>query len=94
MPVVSKNEEVGGINLDPAMMDLQIKRDGKGVPLPLNQQPMSTMKINGFFPILINITPINVPMLLGVVRPDKNSEKVGFDFPKDPMKEEELSSVN
>ena len=57
--------DVGGINLDPALLDLQIKRDGKGIPLPLQQQPSGDMQIDGFLPIIIKVTPINVPLFLG-----------------------------
>lgn len=61
-----KTENVGGIDLNPALLDMQIKRDTNGVPLPLPQQPIQNMHINGFLPVIINITPINnLPMLLG-----------------------------
>ena len=57
----------GGIDLNPALLDLQIKRDGEGVPLPLPQQPIETMRIDGFLPVIINIVPItNLPLLLGL----------------------------
>ena len=58
--------QVGGINLNPALLDLQIKRDGNGIPLPINQQPIGNMKIEGFIPVIINVTPVNLPLLLGV----------------------------
>ena len=46
---------------------LQIKRDGNGVPLPLPMQPIRDMRIDGFLPVIINVTPItNLPMLLGL----------------------------
>lgn len=57
----------GGIDLNPALLDLQIRRDGNGVPLPLPQQPIENMHIEGFLPIIINVTPVtNLPMLLGL----------------------------
>ena len=57
---------VGGINLNPTLLNLQIKRDGKGIPLPTYQQPIGNMKIEGLLPVIINITPIaNLPLLLG-----------------------------
>ena len=63
-------KKYGGINLDPALLDLQIKRDGNGVPLPMNLQPFDEMNIKGFIPIIINITPINnLPVFLGMVVP-------------------------
>ncbi|VAX37660.1 hypothetical protein MNBD_UNCLBAC01-1656 [hydrothermal vent metagenome] len=60
---------LGGINLDPKLLDLQIKRDGNGVPLPIWDQPIEHMNIQGFVPVIINIQHIpfsQVPMLLGL----------------------------
>ena len=64
-----KLNKVGGINLDPALLDLQIKRDGNWVPLPIEQQPVDSFMIEGFVPVLIQITPVPIaqlPMLLGL----------------------------
>jgi len=59
-------EALGGIDLNPELLDLQIKRDGNNVPLPLPQQPIETMKIDGFMPVIINITPItDMPFIIG-----------------------------
>ena len=61
------DDDVGGIDLNPVMLDLQIKRDENGVPLPLPQQPIGDMKIDGFYPVIINVTPIpSLPALLGM----------------------------
>ena len=60
-------KDVGGIDLNPALLDLQIKRDANGVPLPLPMQPIERMNIEGFIPVIINITPVtNLPLLLGL----------------------------
>jgi hypothetical protein len=67
------NKEVGGIDLNPEFLDLKIKRDGAGIPLPLPQQSIEQMmQIEGFLPVIINVTPIqSLPMLLGMdVVPD------------------------
>ncbi len=57
---------IGGINFDSAMLNLQIKRDGAGVPLPLIEQDMDLgMRVQGFLPIIINATPVSLPQLLG-----------------------------
>jgi len=57
----------GGIDLNSAFLNLQIKRDGNGVPLPLPQQPIGNMNIEGFAPVIINITPMpNMPLILGL----------------------------
>ncbi|MCK5580821.1 MAG: HD domain-containing protein [Candidatus Omnitrophica bacterium] len=61
------NGDVGGIDLTAVRDQLQIKRDGNGVPLPLPQQPIHNMNIEGFLPVIINITPVpSIPMLLGI----------------------------
>ena len=62
----SETTPVGGINLNPKLLDMQIRRDGNGVPLPLPQQPIKDFHIEGFIPIIINVTPVsNLPFLLG-----------------------------
>jgi hypothetical protein len=62
----SAMQQVGGIDLNPKFLDLQIERDGKGIPLPMNMQKLDQMNIEGFMPIIINIAPVtNLPMLLG-----------------------------
>jgi len=54
----------GGIDLNPDMLDFQIKRDGKGVPLPVIQQPLDSFNIEGFIPVIIDIAPLtNIPRL-------------------------------
>ena len=67
----------GGIDLDPALLDLQIRRDSRGVPLPLPQQPIQNMKIDGFLPIIINITPVtSLPLLSNVNNPCMEMSKI------------------
>ena len=57
--------EKGGIDLNSANLDLQIKRDGRGVPLPLAQQDMAQLsRIQGFVPEIIEIKPaVNLPII-------------------------------
>ncbi|MCR4336561.1 MAG: hypothetical protein NUV91_01985, partial [Candidatus Omnitrophica bacterium] len=57
----------GGIDFNASNLNLQIKRDPDGVPLPVFQQPIKDMKIDGFLPVIIQITPANIPLLLGAV---------------------------
>ncbi len=71
----------GGIDFDPTNMNLQIKRNGKGVPLPLLQQNLEQIHIDGLFPVIINIVPItaeNLPIFLG-------------QAPKEPGREPDLA---
>ena len=71
--MISKNP--GGIDLNPAYLNLEIKRDGKGIPLPINLQPIKDMHIDGFVPIIINVTPVHdIPLLLGIAQPQDHPE--------------------
>ena len=52
--------QVGGIDLNSSHLNLQIKRDGHGVPLPLIQQDMDQLsRIQGFVPYIIEIRPVS-----------------------------------
>ena len=55
----------GGIDLNSANMAMVIKRDGKGVPLPLSQQDMAQLsRIQGFVPVILEIKPAtDLPIL-------------------------------
>ncbi|MCK5604135.1 class II fructose-bisphosphate aldolase, partial [Candidatus Pacearchaeota archaeon] len=71
---------VGGINLNPNLLDLQIKRDGNGVPLPINMQPIHQMRIDGFVPVIINVTPVvNLPLLLGLANSESPIDSANAD---------------
>jgi len=75
----NKKVEVGGIDLNPGLMDLQIKRDRNGMPLPLLQQQLILdMKIDGLVPVIINVTPVlSLPMLLGLaVDTQQNTDEI------------------
>jgi len=65
------SQNVGGIDLNPSLLDLQVKRDGNGVPLPLPQQPIQDMNIEGFFPVIINVAPVTPSMILGEMGADE-----------------------
>jgi len=54
---------VGGIDLNPKLLDLQIKRDGNGVPLSLFQQPIGSMNIQGFLLIIVDVSPVQIPLI-------------------------------
>ncbi len=58
---------VGGIDFNPALLDLQIKRDSRGVPLPLPMQNIDQINIEGLYPVILNIQPAkieNLPFLM------------------------------
>ena len=54
----------GGIDLNSANLNLQIKRDGKGVPLPIDQQNLDNIHIDGLIPVLLGIKPVTETPLL------------------------------
>lgn len=62
-PVIERPDGTGGIDFNSAMLNLQIKRDGAGVPLPVSNQPIGEMNIQGFVPVILNIqTAPTAPM--------------------------------
>jgi len=81
----AKLAEYGGIDLNPALLDLQIKRDGFGIPLPLNQQPIMEMNIEGFLPVIINIIPVDLPIVLGLVDEGSGDSDLSYDTRIGPM---------
>ncbi len=50
----------GGIDLTRSSLDLQIKRDGNGIILPLDQQKLDNIRIDGLVPVILNIYPATV----------------------------------
>ena len=50
-------KKTGGIDFRVRSINLQIKRDGKGVPIPLQLQDVKNINIEGLYPVIINITP-------------------------------------
>jgi len=56
--MAARPEDVGGIDFNAANLNLRIKRNGKGVPLPLTQQDMAQLgRIEGFIPTILEIRP-------------------------------------
>ncbi len=48
----------GGIDFNSEALNLRIKRDGSGVPLPLPMQNLEGLDIQGFVPEVLSITPV------------------------------------
>lgn len=77
-------ENPGGIDLDPAMLNLQIRMDENGIPLPVNEQPVHLMHIDGFVPVIINVVPVtNMPMLLGIKEAPEDKKPRRAQIPDD-----------
>lgn len=47
----------GGIDMNAASLDMQIRRDGAGVPLPISQQNLENIRIDGLVPVILDIKP-------------------------------------
>ncbi len=48
----------GGIDLNAANLNMQIKRDGAGMPLPVGQQDLSGIRIDGLVPVILDIQAV------------------------------------
>ncbi len=57
-------DPLGGIDLNAANLNLQIKRDGNGVPLPISQQNLESIHIEGLIPVILDIRPALGALLL------------------------------
>ena len=67
----------GGIDLDADLVEMQIRRDGAGMPLPLSMQDPAMMNIDGLLPTILEITPAHAMAIFtelqGNVRVGKES---------------------
>ena len=58
LPLTERISDPGGIDLNTANLDLQIKHDGRGLALPAEYQELKSIHINGLSPIIVNVAPI------------------------------------
>ena len=63
--VGNARDPLGGVNFNAELLHLRIQQDAPGVPIPLWQKPTEQTDVEGFTPVIINITPVNVGELLG-----------------------------
>ena len=78
----ASSSPVGGIDLDAEYLNLKVERDGNGIPLPLPFQPVETIHVNGLVPVIINIMPVNMPLIFGAVNENKNKPLADTDSGK------------
>jgi hypothetical protein len=58
----------GGIDLNSRNLNLQIKRDGAGVPLPIGLQQVENIRLDGLTPEILSIDPVtSLPVLSDVL---------------------------
>jgi len=48
----------GGIDFAESTLEMQVKRNGKGIVLPVSQQDLDSIHINGLYPEILEIRPI------------------------------------
>jgi hypothetical protein len=61
---MGKADIQGGIDFNEQYMKMNIKRDGNGVPLPVGQQDLENIRIDGLVPQILNIQPVmSLPIL-------------------------------
>ncbi len=76
-------KKVGGIDLNTANLDTQIQKQGKGVQIlpqvPFDIKNFENTPINGFIPVIIDITPAaNLPFQLGIDSPQASPKQVSL----------------
>ncbi|NTV28825.1 MAG: hypothetical protein HGA80_01970 [Candidatus Omnitrophica bacterium] len=54
---LDKADKLGGIDLNQSNLDMHIKRDGAGVPLPISQQNLEDLQMDGLVPVILDIQP-------------------------------------
>jgi hypothetical protein len=59
----------GGIDMNSANLDFQVKRDGNGVPLPVGQQDLQNIHIDGLVPVILKIRPATSSPILSQIFP-------------------------
>ncbi len=72
------SSNLGGIRLDSKYLDLQIKRDGKGIALPVSSQPLESFNIQGFSFYIMSITAVPSLLLMSGIS-DSDSREASLD---------------
>ncbi|MDP8266336.1 MAG: hypothetical protein P9M07_05260 [Candidatus Aceula meridiana] len=83
----------GGIDFNPQALDLQIQGEGVEFELPVELQGIDFNNIEGFVPVIINITPVtNIWTLMGLNKEDFDDSEWAQEIEADEPKE--LSYLN
>ncbi|MBI5024546.1 MAG: hypothetical protein HZC18_06030 [Candidatus Omnitrophica bacterium] len=62
-----KPTDLGGIDINPAFLKLLVKRDGKGVPVPVGNVNLKDTDIYGFEPVISKVEQVdNLPAFIGI----------------------------
>lgn len=93
----AEGKNPGGINIGRTRRVFQrIRRDDRGIPLPVNLQPIGDINIEGLKIRINSITPIfNLPLRLGINPNNPNDTNVGYEKELQKGREsEQLSLLN
>jgi len=83
-----ERDDIGGIDMNPNNLNLQTQGGRFDLKLPLNSIDLQNIRIDGFTPVIINVTPLtNLPLLLGLVDDEdtEDTENVHITPGRDPM---------
>lgn len=67
--VLSRPEEVGGIDLTAERLNIEVRRDSAGMAVPVDDRQLQNIRLDGLIPVIINIQPVtNLPLLIGAAQ--------------------------
>jgi len=69
---INKKGDVGGIDLNPELLDIQTSGQGIDFDIPFDPQAIQSIQIDGFSPVIFQIVPTNMPLMLGVSESDQD----------------------
>jgi len=59
-----ENENLGGINLDPNLLNMQTQGKGINFNIPTNLQNIGTIELDGFSPVILQIISTHLPVFM------------------------------
>lgn len=76
--------EKGGIDMNALILKREVKKNGRGVIIPISSIAIEDFNVDGLVPVILNVTPVgNLPLLLGAENssdPVEDSTGVNFDL--------------
>ena len=73
--MMAEDTKYGGIDLNPNQIDFAVEQEGEGVRWQFDPHELENMQIEGFLPVIINITPVtNLHLLLGISEKKKEPQ--------------------
>jgi len=99
--IQDRSTDIGGIDFNPNNLEMQTQGNGLNFNLPFHAVDLQNIRIDGFTPVIINVTPLsNLPLLLGLIDEDTDdSENMNYTSKLVPINHKkenylEVSSLN